>query len=138
MHFHRIGHKRIEVKLNLVRIGLGRGPQALCKPSYVGIHADRRLVKGISPQDIGGFSTHARQGHQILESLWNFAIEPIGTAGLSTIRSVIGGLFLASVTMLLLGLFGGQTIGFVAVADLGGFGQLVSCQGKASLVDGST
>lgn len=46
----------------------------------------------------------------------NFALEPIGTAGLSTIRSVIGGLFLASVTMLLLGLFGDQPIGFVAVA----------------------
>lgn len=46
----------------------------------------------------------------------NFALEPIGAAGLSTIRSVIGGLFLACVAMLLLGLFGGQTIGFVAVA----------------------
>jgi len=46
----------------------------------------------------------------------NFALEPIGSAGLSTIRSVIGGLFLACVAMLLLGLFGGQTIGFVAVA----------------------
>lgn len=59
----------------------------------------------------------------------NFAIEPIGTAGLSTIRSVIGGLFLASVTMLLLGLFGGQTIGFVAVALVLGvvaFGRIVS------------
>lgn len=59
----------------------------------------------------------------------NFAIEPIGTAGLSTIRSVIGGLFLASVTMLLLGLFGGQTIGFVAVALVLGvvaFGRVVS------------
>lgn len=59
----------------------------------------------------------------------NFAVEPIGTAGLSTIRSVIGGLFLASVTMLLLGLFGGQTIGFVAVALVLGvvaFGRVVS------------
>ena len=29
----------------------------------------------------------------------NFAIEPIGTAGLSTIRSVIGGLFFSCVAM---------------------------------------
>lgn len=48
----------------------------------------------------------------------NFAIEPIGTAGLSTIRSVIGGLFIASVAMLTLGLATGQTLGFVAVALL--------------------
>ena len=59
----------------------------------------------------------------------NFALEPIGTAGLSTVRSVIGGLFLASVTMLLLDLFAGQTIGFVAVAivmAVVAFGRIVS------------
>lgn len=50
--------------------------------------------------------------------LKNFAIEPIGTAGLSTVRSVIGGLFLASVVMLAYGLIAGQTLGFVAVALL--------------------
>jgi len=58
----------------------------------------------------------------------NFAIEPVGNAGLSTIRSVIGGLFLASVTMLAFGLFAGQTLGFVAVALLLGvvaFGRIV-------------
>ncbi|MEL6691105.1 MAG: DUF4345 family protein [Pseudomonadota bacterium] len=48
----------------------------------------------------------------------NFAIEPIGTAGLSTIRSVIGGLFIASVAMLVYGLAAGQALGFVAVALL--------------------
>lgn len=58
----------------------------------------------------------------------NFAIEPIGTAGLSTIRSVIGGLFIASVAMLAFGLTTGQTLGFVAVALLLGvvaFGRIV-------------
>ncbi len=50
----------------------------------------------------------------------NFAIEPVGTAGLSTIRSVIGGLFLASVAMLVIGLTTGQTLGYVAVAILMG------------------
>lgn len=58
----------------------------------------------------------------------NFAIEPIGTAGLSTIRSVIGGLFIASVAMLAFGLITGQTLGFVAVALLLGvvaFGRIV-------------
>ena len=58
----------------------------------------------------------------------NFAIEPIGTAGLSTIRSVIGGLFIASVAMLAFGLVTGQTLGFVAVALLLGvvaFGRIV-------------
>ncbi|MDA5555136.1 DUF4345 family protein [Shimia sp. MMG029] len=48
----------------------------------------------------------------------NFAIEPVGTAGLSTIRSVIGGLFLASVTLLVIGLTTGQTLGYLAVAIL--------------------
>ena len=48
----------------------------------------------------------------------NFAIEPVGTAGLSTIRSVIGGLFLASVVLLVIGLTTGQTLGYVAVAIL--------------------
>lgn len=48
----------------------------------------------------------------------NFAIEPVGTAGLSTIRSVIGGLFLASVALLVIGLTTGQTLGYVAVAIL--------------------
>lgn len=58
----------------------------------------------------------------------NFAIEPIGAAGLSTIRSVIGGLFLASVAMLAIGLTTGQTLGFLAVAILLGvvaFGRIV-------------
>lgn len=58
----------------------------------------------------------------------NFAIEPVGTVGLSTIRSVIGGLFLASVAMLAVGLVIGQTLGFVAVAIVLGavaFGRIV-------------
>ena len=49
----------------------------------------------------------------------NFAIEPVGTTGLSTIRSVIGrsvsGL---SWLMLVIGLTTGQTLGYVAVAIL--------------------
>ncbi|CAD0186266.1 hypothetical protein RUESEDTHA_03173 [Ruegeria sp. THAF57] len=48
----------------------------------------------------------------------SFAIKPVGTAGLSTIRSVIGGLFLASVTLLVIGLTTGQTLGYAAVAVL--------------------
>lgn len=48
----------------------------------------------------------------------NFAIEPVGKAGLSTIRSVIGGLFLASVALLVIGLTTGQTLGYLAVAIL--------------------
>lgn len=48
----------------------------------------------------------------------NFAIEPVGTVGLSTIRSVIGGLFLASVALLVIGLTTGQTQSYVAVSIL--------------------
>ncbi|MEM9105771.1 MAG: DUF4345 family protein [Pseudomonadota bacterium] len=58
----------------------------------------------------------------------NFAIEPMGTAGLSTIRSVIGGLFLASVALLVTGLITGQALAFLAVAVVMGvvaFGRLV-------------
>ena len=50
--------------------------------------------------------------------LANFSIEPVGNLGISTIRSVIGGLFLASVAMLIFGLVTGFTQGFVAVATL--------------------
>lgn len=46
----------------------------------------------------------------------NSAIEHIGTVGVSAIRPVIGGLFIASVAMLAFGLVTGQTLGFLAVA----------------------
>lgn len=45
-----------------------------------------------------------------------FAITPQGAAGLSTIRSVAGGLFFACVSMLALGLATGQTLWLLAVA----------------------
>jgi len=48
----------------------------------------------------------------------NFAIEPQGVAGLNTIRGVIGGLFLAGLTMLIAGLVAGNTVWFLAVAIL--------------------
>lgn len=44
------------------------------------------------------------------------SITPAGAAGLNTIRSVIGGLFVACVSMLVLGLVTGQTLFFLAVA----------------------
>jgi DMSO reductase anchor subunit len=59
----------------------------------------------------------------------NFALEPVGTAGLSSIRSVFGGLFLASVGLLVLGFVTGQTQSFIAVAILMGVvaaGRIVS------------
>lgn len=46
----------------------------------------------------------------------NFAIEPQGSAGLNTIRGVIGGLFIAGVSMLMAGLVTGETFWFLAVA----------------------
>lgn len=52
--------------------------------------------------------------------LKNFALEPIGVAGLSTVRSVVGGLFLTSVLLLGNGLASGQTEGFLVVALLMG------------------
>ncbi|MEM9630792.1 MAG: DUF4345 family protein [Pseudomonadota bacterium] len=58
----------------------------------------------------------------------NFAVEPLGTPGLSSIRSVFGGLFLACVGMLVFGLMSGQTLAFVAVAIVMGavaFGRIV-------------
>lgn len=50
--------------------------------------------------------------------LENFAVEPKGAAGLNTIRSVIGGMFLASVALLLIGQITGRTDAYVAVAIL--------------------
>ncbi|MEM7097486.1 MAG: DUF4345 family protein [Pseudomonadota bacterium] len=46
----------------------------------------------------------------------NFGLEPVGELGLSTLRSVIGGLFLASVALLVIGLITGNTQGYVAVS----------------------
>ena len=46
----------------------------------------------------------------------NFAIEPQGSAGLNTIRGVIGGLFIAGLAMLIAGLVTGETLWFLAVA----------------------
>jgi hypothetical protein len=48
----------------------------------------------------------------------NFALEPVGVAGLSTIRSVIGGLFLSSVALLIIGFVTAQPQAYVAVAIL--------------------
>ncbi|QUS56371.1 DUF4345 family protein [Pseudovibrio brasiliensis] len=48
----------------------------------------------------------------------NFALEPIGVVGLSTIRSVIGGLFLASVALLITGFVTVQPQAYAAVAIL--------------------
>ena len=50
----------------------------------------------------------------------NFAIEPVGTAGLNTIRGVIGGLFLGYLAMLVAGLVSGETVWFLAVAGVMG------------------
>lgn len=44
------------------------------------------------------------------------AVSPRGTPGMSTIRSVIGGLFLACVTMLGMGAATGETLWLLAVA----------------------
>ena len=52
--------------------------------------------------------------------LANFAVEPLGPAGLSSIRSVFGGLFLACVALLVFGLVAGQAQTFVAVAIIMG------------------
>lgn len=46
----------------------------------------------------------------------NFSLEPVGNAGMNTIRSVMGGLFLASVFMLLQGLLTGDTESYFFVA----------------------
>lgn len=61
--------------------------------------------------------------------LANFAIAPEGVHGLSTVRAVIGGLFLASVGFLLFSLITGQTLGYLAVAlvmAVVAFGRIVS------------
>ncbi|MCL9780139.1 DUF4345 family protein [Vibrio sp. S4M6] len=56
----------------------------------------------------------------------NFALEPVGKAGLNTIRSVIGGLFVASVVMLANGLISGDTEGYFFVAII----MLVAAAGR--------
>ena len=46
----------------------------------------------------------------------NFAVDPRGKAGLNTIRGVIGGLFIALMSMVVTGLVTGETLWFLAVA----------------------
>jgi len=48
--------------------------------------------------------------------LSNFALEPVGNAGMNTVRSVIGGFFLAAVTMLVFSQITSQTLGYIPVA----------------------
>lgn len=48
----------------------------------------------------------------------NFDITPRGGAGLNTIRGVFGGLFIASLGMLVTGLLIGETVLFLAVASI--------------------
>ncbi|WP_253895528.1 DUF4345 family protein [Vibrio sp. THAF190c] len=48
--------------------------------------------------------------------LANFALEPIGKVGMNTIRSVMGGLFLASVYIIAAGFFNNDTDGYFFVA----------------------
>ncbi|WP_026958284.1 MULTISPECIES: DUF4345 family protein [Aliagarivorans] len=48
--------------------------------------------------------------------LSNFALQPSGNAGLNTIRSVIGGLFIACASALILGLTQGLVAGYLLVA----------------------
>lgn len=48
--------------------------------------------------------------------LEDLAVEAKGAAGLNTIRGVVGGLFLASVAMIVLGLVQQETIWFLAAA----------------------
>jgi len=50
--------------------------------------------------------------------LGNFGLEPAGVQGYSTVRSVIGGLFLASLGLLVYGLHSGEAQWFLAVAAL--------------------
>ena len=54
----------------------------------------------------------------------DLALDPRGAAGLNTVRGVIGGLFLACVAMIGLGLLQSQTLWFVAVALLMGLAAL--------------
>lgn len=50
--------------------------------------------------------------------LGNFGLQPLGVQGYSTVRAVIGGLFLASLGLLVYGLLSGEARWFLAVAAL--------------------
>lgn len=81
--FHSVSHQRIQIKLNLIRVGLSGESQTLGKTGYMGIHADRGLPKDITQQNIGGFSAHSREGHEVFEFSRDLATEPIDE-GLTT------------------------------------------------------
>lgn len=48
----------------------------------------------------------------------SIGLEPVGTSGLNEIRGVLGGLFFASVAMIVLGITTDETTWFLAVASL--------------------
>ena len=62
------------------------------------------------------------------------AIAPEGPAGLSTVRGVLGGLFLACAAMLAVGLATGQTLWFLAVAIV--MGVVIVGRGVGIVADG--
>ena len=73
--------------------------------------------------DVARRNLRPRRGAKLLNSLIFLVgrvFAPDGVAGLSTIRGLIGGFFLACVSMLALGLASYETIWFLAVAILMG------------------
>ena len=78
------------------------------------MHTTLQILVGLSTLMLGGLGIMSMFSPQ--KMVTNFSLEPVGKAGLNTIRSVMGGLFLACVTILALGLTSGNTEGYFFVA----------------------
>lgn len=78
------------------------------------MHTTLQILVGLSTLMLGGLGIMSMFAPQ--KMVTNFSLEPVGKAGLNTIRSVMGGLFLACVTILALGLTSGKTEGYFFVA----------------------
>ena len=63
-----------------------------------------------------------------------FGLTPDGIVGLSTLRSDLGGMFITSTVLLVMGIFRGQTLWFLAVALL--MGVIALARGIGFIVDG--
>ena len=56
---------RVELELDLDRIGLGRQPQAGRQPQHVGVDGQAGLAHGHAAHHVAGLAAHAREGDEV-------------------------------------------------------------------------
>ena len=56
-----------QIKLNLLRILLGRKPKPARKPPYMSIYNNRRIIKDVTSDKVRSLSSDSRQSQQVIQ-----------------------------------------------------------------------